>query len=525
MLVSTDPIDWQNFSIEDADLEFLSAYLLEHETPLGPEALAVQLIANRITNPRPQPKDGESEKAYLPKEPYAAGDKVYFPALKNIGGRVSAVRPASVIGSEGFDVISVAMEDGTTREFAARLAQHALNDPPKQESSAVDAMAEGRQHAKEIMPVLVEALQSSPEFVYIAGRWFPKALIVDVDPGQLNVAEAILDMAGGGPLPTSQLLGEVELPDGVNLKLAEFSLDLALQHDDRFDEVGSTGEVAWFLRRLEPEAVQKVPVYLRYTPVGFDPSPLTEDMRDLVRSLDDELSFHNLLDDNAPEVVDVALIFPHWRVGSLPLTPKMAKLFPSAIESPRVRFTFVDEKSGETFPGWVVRQQRYIYGLRGWLDKHGLMPGSLVRLRRGEKPGEIVISSEAHRSSKEWVRTALVGADGGVVYATLKQQVSGAFDERMMIYLPGELAAIDAIWEKRAGQDTSQQAGLESIVDKALHELAKLSLQGNVHAAEIYSAVNLTLRCPPGRIVATLAGNPRYEHVGHLHFRLAEAAE
>ncbi|MBX3005836.1 MAG: hypothetical protein KF821_08455 [Anaerolineales bacterium] len=516
---STDPIDWQSYSIEDADLEFLSAYLLEQETPLGSEALAEQLIAYRIANPRPQAKDGAAERAYLPKDTYAVGDRVYFPALKNIGGQVRAVRPAEVINSSGFDVIQLEMEDGRTREFAAGLAQHALNDPPKPDADQPSAAVQAQQHAKDILPALLAALRSSPEFVYIAGRWFPKALIVDVDPGQLNVAEAILDMAGGGPLPTSQLLGEVELPDGVNLKLAEFSLDLALQNDPRFDEVGSTGEVAWFLRRLEPEAVQKLPLYLQYTPVGFDPSPLSEDMRDLVRSLDDELSFHNLLDDNAPELVEVSLIFPHWRGGTLPLTPKMAKLFPSAIESPRVRFTFVDEKNGESFPGWVVRSERYIYGLLGWLQKRGLMPGSLIRLRRGEKPGEIIVSSEAHRSSKEWVRTALVGADGGVVYATLKQQVNGAFDERMMIYLPGDLAALDAIWLKRA----SQPAHLESIVAQTLQELSKLSLQGNVHAAEIYSAVNLTLRCPPGRILAELTGNPRYEHVGHLHFRMAEA--
>ncbi|MBX3003520.1 MAG: hypothetical protein KF828_06140 [Anaerolineales bacterium] len=516
---STDPIDWQSYSIEDADLEFLSAYLLEQETPLGSEALAEQLIAYRIANPRPQAKDGAAERAYLPKDTYAVGDRVYFPALKNIGGQVRAVRPAEVINSSGFDVIQLEMEDGRTREFAAGLAQHALNDPPKPDADQPSAAVQAQQHAKDILPALLAALRSSPEFVYIAGRWFPKALIVDVDPGQLNVAEAILDMAGGGPLPTSQLLGEVELPDGVNPKLAEFSLDLALQNDPRFDEVGSTGEVAWFLRRLEPEAVQKLPLYLQYTPVGFDPSPLSEDMRDLVRSLDDELSFHNLLDDNAPELVEVSLIFPHWRGGTLPLTPKMAKLFPSAIESPRVRFTFVDEKNGESFPGWVVRSERYIYGLLGWLQKRGLMPGSLIRLRRGEKPGEIIVSSEAHRSSKEWVRTALVGADGGVVYATLKQQVNGAFDERMMIYLPGDLAALDAIWLKRA----SQPAHLESIVAQTLQELSKLSLQGNVHAAEIYSAVNLTLRCPPGRILAELTGNPRYEHVGHLHFRMAEA--
>jgi hypothetical protein len=514
-------IDWANFQTEPEDLEFISAYLLEQETPLGPEELAVQLIANRLSRPEAEPAGRSGEKMYLPKERYAAGDQLFFPALKNAGGQVSQVRNAGTINGNNFDVIDVQMQDGSRREFAAGLVEHVLNNPPKKEDKPkIDAAAVAKQHAKQIVPKIVAALKASPDFVYIAGRWFPKALIVDVNAGQMNVAEAFLDMAAGGPLPTSQLLGEVELPTGVNPKLAEFSLDLALQGDQRFDEVGPAGEVAWFLRRLEPEAVREVPLYLRYDEQDYDRAALGEDMLDLESRLDDELTPWEAQEDVEPKLLDVPLLYPHWRAGTLPLTLKMGHLFPTALESPRVRFEFVDAQDGTRFQGWVVRPARYIYGLREWYVTRGLMPGSLVRVRRGEKAGEVLVSVEAHRASKEWVRTALMGADGGVVYATLKQQVNGAFDERMMLHLPGELTALDAAWQRRAGRS----ANLENVVSDALRDLAKLNPQGHVHATELYSAVNLTLRCPPGPILALLASSPRIQHVGHLHFRLAEGA-
>lgn len=512
-------VDWPNFSIEPEDLEFLSSYLLEQETPLGPEALAVQLIANRLSRPAPEPAGTVGKKMYLPKEKYAAGDEVFFPALKNSSGQVSAVRQAGTLNGNPFDVIDVQMQDGTRREFAAGLPEHVLNNPPKKEDKPkIDAAEVAKQHAKQIVPKIVAALKASPEFVYIAGRWFPKALIVDVNPGQMNVAEAFLDMAAGGPLPTSQLLGQVELPAGVNLKLAEFSLDLALQNDERFDEVGPAGEVAWFLRRLEPEAVRETPIYLRYQGEEIDRSALGEDMLDLEGRLDDELTPWDVQEDTEPKLLDIPLLYPHWRAGTLPLTLKMGHLFPTALESPRVRFEFVDTANNERFQGWVVRPERYIYGLRQWYEARGLMPGSLVRVRRGENPGEVLVSTEAHRASKEWVRTALVGTEGGVVYATLKQQVNSSFDERMMIHLPGELNMLDAAWLRRVGRS----ANLENILSDTLRDLAKLNTQGHVHATELYSAVNLTLRCPPGQILAQLASNPLFQHVGHLHFRLAE---
>ncbi|MGH2581798.1 MAG: hypothetical protein ACRDFQ_02730 [Anaerolineales bacterium] len=516
-------IDWQNFEVQPEDLEFLSAHLLEIETPLGPNELAVQLIEHRLTRLAEEPSQEPSSQVYLPENSYPEGAHLTFPAFDNRTGRVLRTRPAVTMNGDAFSVIVVEFEDGSQKEFAAQLVNHALNNPQVEsgEDSAAGDATLIRSVAQQIAPKIVEALRENPEFVYIAGRWFPKALIIDVDPGQLNVAEAQLDMANGRPLPTNELLGEVELPTGVNPKLAEFSLDLALQEDERFDEVGPSGEVAWFLRRLEPQAVRETPLFLQYETIEYDPGRLTEDMRDVERRLDDELAPIETQEDASPREIQIPLIFPHWRAGTLPLTKKISRLFPTALESPRVRFHFVDAENKERFQGWVVRRGKYVVGLRDWFLARGLMPGSHVKVAQGQNVGEIVVSAEAHRASKEWVRTALIGADGGVVFATLKQQVETSFDERLMIYLPGELAALDEAWRRRAGK----RVALEPFVTNILRDLAKLSPQNHVHASELYAAVNLLTRCPPGPIFAMLASSPKFQHVGHLHFRVETASD
>ncbi len=208
-------------------------------------------------------------------------------------------------------------------------------------------------------------------------------------------------------------------------------------------------------------------------------------------------------------------------MGSLPLTPKLARLFPTAYQSPRVRFTLVDGRSGDKFPGWVVRFQKYVYGLRDWYLERGVMPGSKIILRRGQEPGEVIVDAETHRSAKEWVRTALIGADGGVVYATLKQPIETAFDDWMMVYTPTDTTALDQAWEKRA----KTQPPFEQIVANTLRELSKLNPQAHVHAAELYSAVNVVFRCPPGPIMGLLASRPWFVHVGDLHYRFEDSEE
>jgi hypothetical protein len=148
------------------------------------------------------------------------------------------------------------------------------------------------------------------------------------------------------------------------------------------------------------------------------------------------------------------------------------------------------------------------------------MPGSVFKVRKGKQPGEVIIQSESRRPGREWVRTVLVGSDGGVVFAMLKQIVNGPIDERMAIAIP-DRKALDPIWQNQS----LDQASLDKIVTGAVRELARLNPQSHVHASELYAAVNVTRRCPPGPILAVLASRPWFTHVGDLHFRLTDTED
>jgi hypothetical protein len=226
-----------------------------------------------------------------------------------------------------FQVIKVAFDGGEIRQFASGIATHKLNQSPQinEEDVGLDFDSVVDTYGERLFDHLETDLNNNPDFVRIAGRWFPRALLMDINVGHLNLAEAVLDMAGGGPLPTSSLLEQVGLSTDVNSKLVEFSMDLALQEDPRFDEVGPAGVVLWFLHRLEPEGVLQIPQFLRYQEIEYNPSLLTEEMLTLERKLDDELSPSTEKYPTSNEV-HLILIFPHWRAGTLPLSPRMTPL-------------------------------------------------------------------------------------------------------------------------------------------------------------------------------------------------------
>ncbi len=513
---------WQALQINKRDIEFLHNTLFESETPMTARELVGVLIEERVRAEQvSQAKKRQSDgKVYLPKEQYKDGDHLVFPALDWAKGAVSAVRPGVNPQYGDFDVLTVEMENGKSRMFAAGLAEHALNEAPGTdvEEEAFDPKAIQSAYGAEIERKLQAAFAEDEGLVRIAGRWFPRALLVDVNQGHLNLAEAVLDMAGGEPLPTSELLKDVELPEGVNLKLAEFSLNLALQEDSRFDEVGPAGQVLWCLQRLEPENVREVPIFLRYTPIEHDRSLLTDDMLALEAQLDDEFSETSLEAGREVDSVTISLIYPHWRAGTLPITSRVKSMFPTAYESPRVRFTLVDGKSGERIPAWVVREHRYVSGLRDWYESHELMPGSLVRIQRSKEPGEVIIEAKTHRTTKDWVRTVIVGADGGVVFALLKQTVTAEFNDRMAFALPA-LDAADMLWEP----NVQKKRPFDRLVINVIRELTKLNPQGHVHAQELYAAVNVMRRVPPAPLMALLASRPDdFVLVGDLYYRLGE---
>lgn len=508
---------WLNLQVTPQDVENLHTILFERETPLTIQDLVSEFIESRIQAERRsiESRQKSAGKPFFPKEKYSAGDELVFPALGWQRGKVAAVRPGMNPAVGEFDVITVEFEDSAERLFAAGLTSHVLNEEPAQKpgSDDVNAAVIIAEHGATLEKKLEQAFSADEGLVKIAGRWFPRALLVDINEGQLNLVEAVLDMAGGEPLTTADLMKDTELPTGVNPKLVEFSLNHAMQDDDRFDEVGPAGQVLWCLRRLEPDFVRDVPPPLRYMEVAHDRNVLTPEMLSLEAQLDDELTVGEM--DLREEVssVTITLIYPHLRAGTLPVSQRTRKLFPTAYESPRVRFTLVDGKTKQRIPAWVVLEHGYVFGLREWYKAHQLIPGSLVQVRKGENPGEVIVEAKTQRSAKDWVRTVMVGSDGGFVFATLKQPITAEFNDRMVVHVP-DFKALDPIWEKKRS--------FEETLLMVMRELSKSNPQGHVHAQELYAGVNLIRRVPPAPIFAALESNPVFKHVGDLHFRLDE---
>ena len=519
--LSIDEKYWDNLTIQDSDLEIIYSHLLEIETPQDSQELIAVLIDERI---KQEKKALVSDKLagntiYLPKNHYQVGQHLVFPILDWQIGKVTAIREGHNPELESFDVVEIILDSGDKHYFAAGIVNHILNQPVSINLSDanLDNKYVNQKYSEQLSIQLTTSLENNPDLVCIAGKWFPKALLVDVNVGYLNLAEALLEMESGKPLTTKTILEQIELPTDVNSKLTEFSLNLALQQDGRFDEVGPAGEIFWFLKRLEPEWVQQTPPYLTFLTIKYDHTRVEDLVIVVENEVQDELEIEGPSSRDVNEAI-ISLIFPHWRSGTLPLTTRIRRLFPTAYEAPRVLFTFVDGDSGQKFYGWVVRSSRYVYGLKDWYATQGLVPGSLVHIIRSKNRGEVIIKAEKKRAAREWIRTALIGADGGIVFANLKQLISANYNERMAIVIP-DLQALEKIWE----QSSRQRGTLGQVVLTMMKELTKLSPQGHVHAQELYAAVNMVRRCPPGPILSILVEQPWAKHLGDLYFRLDES--
>ena len=214
-LISTDY--WTDLQITRQDIEYLHNHLFEHETPLTARELVSVLIDERIRAERlaMQQLREAAGKTFLPRETYQVGDELIFPALNWKHGTVTAVRPGTNPEIGSFDVLTVDMGNGAERLFASNLPDHELNDQPNHvEEEGFDAGEILHTYGSALEKKIEAAFQSDDDLVRIAGRWFPRALLVDVNVGHLNLAEAVLDMAGGEPLPTSALLKDVPCPKG-----------------------------------------------------------------------------------------------------------------------------------------------------------------------------------------------------------------------------------------------------------------------------------------------------------------------
>lgn len=514
---------WSSYKLESGDIDFIINLLLEREIPLTSEEMALALVEVRLEQVKQSLEEAKQTEhpVYLPAETYKVGQMLTFPLFDNRVGEVVKIRGGMNPDIGNFDVIEVKFENGEpSREFAMNFPDHILNQPPETtaEIDDFDPNYIMQRFGRLIAQELEAELSGSDDIVRIAGKWFPKALVAEINEGHLNLAEAVLDVSEGGPLPTDDLLKHIELSESLASQLASFSLDYALQEDERFDEVGPAGEVLWYLQRLEPPEVLFTPPRLESESNEYDRSNFTQELLDLEGNLFDELIDIEFEHERRPEVT-FPLLFPHWRVGAFPLSQQLKPLFPTAYEAPRIRFILVDGHSGKKFPGWVVRNRGYVYGLEQWFQEYQVPAGGLIRVKSSETPGEVIVETLDRRMRNDWIRTVSIDENGQVGFTMLKQPVGTAYDDLMVIGLI-DRQALDEAWMKRQAKNPP----LDRTVAHIFRELAKLTPQSAVHAQTLYAAVNVVVRQPPAAVFSELTSRPYYVHVGDLYWRFEASA-
>ncbi|MDD5779416.1 MAG: hypothetical protein PHU95_08205, partial [Candidatus Thermoplasmatota archaeon] len=223
---------------------------------------------------------------------------------------------------------------------------------------------------------------------------------------------------------------------------------------------------------------------------------------------DDEGSGEEIMGPSRPLYkTAIALIYPHWRAGTLPLTVRTRGLFPESPDhhSPVV---LVDGQSGDRMQGWVVHEHGFVYGLADWYQRYELPVGTYIKLERARDPRVIHVDFEPRRLKRLWTRVAVADGDR-LTFQVLKLPVACEYDDFLAISEDNP-EAIDRLWAaSHARGDTLLQ-----VLMRVVPELVKLSPQATVHAKAIYSAVNILKRTTPGPIFALLSSEPCFVPMG-----------
>lgn len=516
----------RNFTVEKEDLDYLTSLLLEHEKPIKTEALARALVEERLAQEtaalQAHYKDA---RFYNPAQSYEVGQKIIFPAFDYATATIVHTREGSNPEYNTFNVIGVEFQDddsGKVREFAVDLAvPHVLSQQDSE--SYASYLTAGELTADEILSqfgddiiyTLENSLTETGTLIQVSGAWFPQDLILEVNEGHLNLAEAVIDI-NGHPMDTESIVKEIGGLGSGSIELQIFSMNHALREDSRFDEVGPVGMVLWFLLSLEPPEVQQTPTMLRYTPIDHDRALLTPEMLELEAEIDDELSPPPNIQETIEEAT-ITLNYPHRRMGTLPLNAKMRLIFPTAQQTSRVSVILVDGQDGEEYPAWVVRKERYVFGADKFFRKHRLPIGALVTISRSTAPGKVIINFNAYKARSEWIRL-IVPKNNQIGFDNHKRNIGAEYDD-LMILGADDLAAVDALFELTQ----QQKRPLATILRTIIPSLGRLTPQGTAHAKTIYSAVNVVKRCPPGPIFAMLVANPDFQNVGGHYWKLSES--
>ncbi len=518
-------LDWAAVNIDDEDLELIYNRLLEKETPMTPLQLAEDLIASRIkaykkSNSADTKKD---DNYYRPMKQYQIGDSIEFPLSNGEKGIVESVRDGVNPAVGEFSVILVKMEDGTEKEFASNLSTHKLNtyDYDNPDQNLLNPKYVFKKYGRQIGKKIAVVLSGNDDLVRIGSFWFPQALLTEVNPGYLNLAEAVLEMEEGRPLTTEEILEQIDYPSDSNSELTIFSFNYAMQKDPRFAEVGPSWTILWTLKEMQPEDVRRVPMTLKFNKdlVDYDGIETAQDLP--VELLQDELDDDQLIEPvESADSFRVCVSYPHWKAGTVPLIGALQSIFPTANETDNVIFTFRDKKCGEKFPGWVILSKNYVCGLKQWYRMNGIIPGSIFKINKTDELGTVELELIPPRASKDWIRTFILDSKNHFSFETNQHKISTEFDERMAIYVENS-PQLDTFWEV----NNRSEANLNRQFELVLKELAKDNPQGIIHFNEIYAGINMLRRIPPKMLYAILLEQESIKQIDRMCFKLTAKDE
>jgi hypothetical protein len=514
----------EEFDLSQRDLGFVYDRILDEGRPLTTAALA-QAVMERQCLEEEESIRAELGKGllYRPEETYDVGSTLVFPALEYGAGTVVGTRPGRNPDHGDFMVIQVKLEGRErVREFASQLkGEHLLNQVEALESLVA---AEGQRSAAELYEaygllveeLVVAALSERDQFVRFGSEWALRDMLIPMTAGHLNIAEALIEVRGM-PLSTTELLPEMDLPAEVPEEVKILSVNHALETDARFDNVGDSGRDIWYLRRLTPEPVVNLPARLSVKLPPYDRRDIPEDLLAIEREIDDEASGEQVLGPTRPIYgTTIALTYPHWRIGSLPLTTRTRGLFPQATTH-HTPVILVDGQTGDKMQGWVVHEESFVYGLKEWYKRNDLPVGVYLKLERTRDPRVITVAYELQRLKRLWIVVA-TAQQGRLTFQMRKLAIACRYDEQLAI---GEdnPAALDRAWQEARDRGDS----LLQTMTRIIPALIKLSPQGTVHAKTVYSAVNVLQRVPPGPVFALLAREPCFVSMGGGYWTIDEA--
>ena len=510
---------WQKqFSVDSQDKELIYNRILEENRLFTFDEIAVGLIKRRCDAEELESRtELQQGRLYQPKEHYEVGEKIVFSSFDYAVGTVEYSREGTHPDYGKFMVVGVKFEsDGSSHEFSTQFNHdHPLNGSDQVLSNIHGLLSPEelyQTYRNTIHSKIKTNLDSSVEFVEFHGQYFLRDLLTELHEGLFNIADAAIDI-NNGPLGIDALITQMGLlKKGEEVTdLLRFSVSYRLETDERFEDVGPTGQSLWYLERLEPPEARHTPRRLQMKAAeSYDVGLFDDNLYVLLSEIDDEATHPDDIPAVGPEIseITVGLNYPHHRVGTLPLTPKTESFFPISHYNP-VRFQFVDGQTGDTFPGWVVLAGKYVFGLGEWYSKNQLPVGAYLKIKRTKDPLRIIVDFEPTRTQRDWIRTA-AASNNRLTFQMNKEAIGCKYDD-LMIVSERSLTEMDSLWLNAEEKEWS----IYNLLCDIFPQLSKLNPQSTVHAKTLYSAVNMVRRASPGIVFQELVERDAFIPVDH----------